>query len=213
MRFSFSRFIVGIVAAATLLFFAPTRAKADTYQLIGLGLDNQFSFYGLSSTGLAVFENDSTSLCGPGPTCFYSFLDGVFLGNTATAPVFTPDEGGSCSPGLPTLPSPGYVINSQCNGGYQMLTGEPDGQGTFPEELYASSPGFPLTEIPASFPETDARPLYLNSIGDAVYDDGFSDIWYEVVDLTTLPTPEPDSLLLLATGAIAGAFTLRRRFA
>jgi len=55
--------------------------------------------------------------------------------------------------------------------------------------------------------------LAMNGLGDIVFDDGFNDIAYYAVDLDTLAaTPEPSSLLLLATGALAlAAFVTFRR--
>ncbi|HEX4576851.1 MAG TPA: PEP-CTERM sorting domain-containing protein, partial [Edaphobacter sp.] len=57
-------------------------------------------------------------------------------------------------------------------------------------------------------------PALMNSSGDFVFDDGFSDVIVEGIDLTsrqTALTPEPGSLTLFATGALAAAAAMRRR--
>jgi hypothetical protein len=51
----------------------------------------------------------------------------------------------------------------------------------------------------------------MNSLGDIVFDDGFIDEAYYAVDLNTAPTPEPSTLLLLATGILGAGFIVRRR--
>ena len=51
----------------------------------------------------------------------------------------------------------------------------------------------------------------MNSLGDIVFNDESNEYWYEAVDLSTAVTPEPGSLLLLATGILALAAVARRR--
>lgn len=53
--------------------------------------------------------------------------------------------------------------------------------------------------------------IAMNSRGDIIFDDGFVDFAYEAIDLTTLQTPEPTSILLLGTGIAAIGLTLLRR--
>jgi hypothetical protein len=51
----------------------------------------------------------------------------------------------------------------------------------------------------------------MDGLGDIVFDNQNVDVWYEAIDLTTASTPEPASILLLGTGAIAVAGMVTRR--
>jgi PEP-CTERM motif len=224
MRFSLSRLIVGIVAAGTLLFFAPTRAKADTHQILGLGIDN-VDIYGINGDGSVVLYTGTFVYpgCTPGGLfCYATYVDGVRVSASNTPPTII-DNGAPAGPGCPALPAfnplplrppPAFDL---CNNGHEAYgvefhgsfadgndeTGVFFGPDPVKDAIIGGNPvsGGPLTAM-------------MNSFGDFVYDEAGLDEIIEVYDVTSHDeVPEPGSLILLATGAIAGAFTFRRRFA
>jgi hypothetical protein len=51
---------------------------------------------------------------------------------------------------------------------------------------------------------------FLNSSGDFTFDDVVKEENFEAIDQTTLPTPEPSSLLFVGSGCLS-MFTILRR--
>jgi hypothetical protein len=184
-----------ICALAAILFALTPCAHADTYQLFNLGEDNGMSFLGLNSSGLAFFGGVSY------PASYFTYFDGARIGTSATAPTFTVDNGTICAP---TLPAGWQAFRAVCNNGRVAWTGTYGGNP--PTGVYFTTN--PTT--PTVLPQLGGSGIWMNSIGDVIFDDAFQDNWWEAVDLNTL-APEPGSLVLLATGILALAITLRRR--
>jgi hypothetical protein len=195
MRASKIPTILALLALVALIVAAPSHAQADTYQIYNLGSDQGYSFYGMNDTGLAVIENSSCGNSG----CYYSFLDGTSTGTSFTAPTLIDDNGSSCTPAVPAGAS---VEHGTCNGSFEAFTGFlTPGQvhpnicvGPTYQDIFNGGEGL----------------LYINGLGNIVFDDHFTDQWYEALDDTAV-SPEPSSLLLLSTGVLALAITLRRR--
>ncbi len=194
-----------VAALIAVLFAAPARSFADSYQLFGLGIDNT-QFYGMTDSGAVVLYADWFSCGNPATGCYETFLNGVSTGNTDVAPADTWDNGTPCSP---TLPSGGSVLHGVCNSGRDAFTGYIT-SGQVIAGVYAGL----NTQF---FNNGGYGPIFMNSQGNIVFDEEVGDEWYEAIDLTpttlSATTPEPSSILLLATGIVSLAtfLTLRRR--
>jgi hypothetical protein len=211
MRLSRLPFCVAIAALFFLQFSAPAASHADTYQIVGLNIDN-VQFYGMDDSGHVVFST-SNSYCGGQYSVCYGH-DGDWSG---VAPAFSWDNGVGCSP---TLPPGTSDLAAVCNNGRVAFYGYES--GNYPlEGLYSGSN--PLQLVTSGFFTSS---VHMNGLGDIVFDNGYLDEWYEAIDLSTAPAlslasvsapvsepvSEPASILLLGTGAIAlVGMSLRRK--
>jgi hypothetical protein len=57
-------FPLAVLSLVAILFSAPARSFADTYQLSPLTSDNGYFFYGIDDTGHVVINNPFTDYCG-----------------------------------------------------------------------------------------------------------------------------------------------------
>ena len=198
--------------ALAVLFFAPIASHADTYQIVGLGIDN-VQFYGMDDSGHVVFSTGNSYCGGQYSVCYGSDANGW----SGAAPAFSWDNGVGCSP---TLPPGTSDLSAVCNNGKVAFYGyEP---GNFPTEGLYSGPDSTQLVTGGFF----TLSLHMNGNGDIVFDNGYLDEWFEAIDLSTVPTahslasvavsapettPEPTSILLFSTGAIALAGIVLRR--
>jgi hypothetical protein len=202
MRSSKSWFATVLLAVAGFCFALPQPAHADTYQIVTLSSDGGYFFYGMNASGTVVLN--SSAFCFT--NCYDVYINGVLTTvNTPTAPSIVDDQGTPCTP---AVPSGGSVIHGVCNNGREAFTGRlttsqvHPGIYTGPNDalLMAGGEGF----------------IFMNSVGDIVFDDHFTDDWYEAIDLTSdpapdlSPVPEPNPALLVVTGLLGLAAATRR---
>jgi hypothetical protein len=186
---------VAIPALIAVLFAAPTRSFADTYQTLPLTADSS-SFYGMDDLGHAVFSG-----CGMGSlSCYQTFSNGLYTGATTTAPNFAWD--------FDAAPCNIAPCSASDNGRTVTVTTDPINPLVDDVDLVTGSSApqqlFQIRGI--------AGDIAINGSGDIIFDNGLADEWYQVVDLNTI-TPEPGSIVLLSTGVLAlgTILTLRRR--
>jgi hypothetical protein len=194
-KFSFTAIIV-----QSLLIVSP--ALADTYKIVTLDSDEARFVYGMNASGDVVLSVDADNYgnCGPVVNCYETFIGGVLEFRTnAPPPAFTIDDGTPCSATAP----PGLtVLHAVCNNGREVFAARAPGQ-LFPD-LYTG----PFTDL---FPGQGAGNfLYLNSEGDILWNDPRTEFWFEAFDLTS-QAPEPGTLFLVGTGALAAVEAMRRR--
>jgi hypothetical protein len=192
--------IRGIVALVALLLFVPLASHADTFQIYNLGSDEAVFFYGMTSTGTVVLDKPGDPVCGF-DTCYLTFINGLKTATSSTAPIFTADNGSACAP---SVPSPYSSIKAVCNNGFTAWDGYSSPSISHPSLYDGTNPPIALGDGSGIF-------LFINSVGDVVWNDPVKENWYEAIDLGPNVVPEPSSLLLLSTGLAAAFLYTRRR--
>jgi hypothetical protein len=191
-----------ICAIAVLLFTSPMSANADTYTVYNLGEANFNNVFGIDTAGAVVIFNAN---CGnPGVVnCYTTYVQGIVVGVSATAPSLTYDDGTSCS-----VPSgfafaggaPGLAV---CNNGRTGFGSRFNPNGD-PAGIYTG----PLSDLTLVQPFGSTDKLVLNGSGDFAWTDGIDEDIFEAVDTTV---PEPSTVLLVESGLISLIGALRRR--
>jgi hypothetical protein len=182
-------------------FLIPSPIHADTYKVFTLDSDEARFVYGIDLSGDVVLSVDASSgQCTDVADCYRTYIGGVYAFSTNAPPsAFMIDDGTPCSP---TLPAGLTLFQAVCNNGREVFAAKAQG------EQYAGLYTDPATEV---FPGQGTGVfLYLNSEGDILWNDPRSEFWFEAFDLTS-QVPEPASLFLLGTGALATLETTRRR--
>ena len=191
---------VSLAGLATILFVLPKAAFADTYHIYDLGSSARV-IYGLTDQG-GVVMLDPTSSCDPmDHPCYSLFGPGMPFYVGVTPPPVTFDNGTPCSPILPV----GMTLTvGVCNGGHEALG------ATFGSIAGLFTGTDPFTDL---LNAGAVKMVKLNAFGDIAWSGDVSpagDGNYLAYNLTA-HSPEPSSLIFLATGALGAVGMLRRR--
>jgi hypothetical protein len=201
MNLSKLPFCVAIAVLSCLQFSAPTASYADTYQIVSLQTDNR-QFFGMDDSGHVVFYASFFSCGDPSHGCYETFLNGAPLGTSSIAPTYAWDyTAGTC---VFPQPASGPCLISNNGRTADIAAAQPAGQSLF--VLSGSNPPQSLVTALGI-----GGVFAINGLGDIVFDNQNLDQWYEAINTTPTAAPEPGSLLLLGTGAIALAGLIPRR--
>lgn len=173
---------------------------ADTFTTYTFSNGNDRNLAGIDKDGNVLIFDISLNQ-------FEIYNDGMLTNTSVTRPDFTTDNGTPCA--SPIGASDGAY--GLCNGDREVYTA-----GDTPSGIYEVYPGSdPLGDLihnglfdPVTL-GTPYVPAALNAAGDFVYVDGHDEVFREIV---VTSTPEPSSLLLLASGmgSVAGLVRQRR---
>jgi hypothetical protein len=215
----FAQWLCSAVVAVVFMSSCLTRpVLADSYTIVDLGNANGHGIYGIDTAGDVVVWG--TSGCGAsGSYCYVTYSNGVAINDGLVAPTLAYDNGTACS-----APAGFNASKTACNGEWVGLGSfyNPNGD---PNGVYFGS-GSDLDFIHSG----SADQIFLNSMGDFAWTDGRDEEIYELIQITgpvlndsdisgraasvedfdPVTTPEPKSLLLVATGLIWIAVMLKR---
>jgi PEP-CTERM motif len=211
-----ARWLSAIVAILVVLFSSGGAAWGDSYSIFNLGNDDGHGIYGIDTAGDVVVW--SMSGCGVSAAyCYSTYVDGVATSDGSTAPLLLYDNGTACGSTPAGMNASKEVCNGQWIGLGSLYNPNGDSNGA-----YAGS-GSDLEFLGGG----SVDQAFVNSAGDFAWTDGQNDEMYvairnsqpsfDAVDLSfaqdsaPAETPEPSSLLLMATGLVGVTAAIRRK--
>ena len=199
-----------VLAIAALQSTLPTPALADTFQFFNLGDANDHNIVGIDTSGAVVISSPT----GPHFDLLYqTYVGGIIINSSATIPNLIYDNGTPCTPTVsaPITWTPG-LGQTRCNNGHEVYFGtfpvpppNPFGEGIFTGPNLTDRLTDPADPMIAA---SSLDPVVMNASGDFAWVDGLDETIFEAIDTTV---PEPGSIFLLGTGALAAAEAMRRR--
>jgi len=183
-------------------------AHADSYEIIDFGFGDNVAdqLVGIESSGAVVFYS-TVGPCGIVIPCWSTWVNGALASYTSTNPNPVYDNGTTSSVPTTSLSLSGSdLADSVFNNGYEVFGTNGAAPSPYEDSIFDGPD--PVANFIGNG-ELDVADL--NSSGDFVYlidargilpDEAHGE-YYEAIDLTTTETPEPSSLLLLATGVLS----------
>ncbi len=195
--FSFPLLAATGTLAVTFLLL-PARTYADSYIIYALDIDNGRNIVGIDTSGDVVIHDININE-------FLTYQNGVLINTTSTLPTLTYDNGTTgCS--VPAgFQQEGSTV---CNNGRIGFWGE-NNPNSEPNGVYTGALASPTLIMPGVGGGVGLT--FLNSSGDFAFDNLEQEMNYQAIDQSTLPTPEPSSLLLIGTGCVSLFTVLRRK--
>jgi hypothetical protein len=183
-----------ILPLAATLSLLPAPVRADSYKVVDLGSANFRNIVDVDNLGQVIIFNTSSLE-------YLTYADGLLVNTTSSLPSLTYDNGTPCSAPSGFNPAGKVVCNNGRIGFSSIFNPNSEPSGVY------TGPISSLTLVLGNGNDPDA---VLNSAGDFAWTDGSFDENWEAIDLTTT-TPEPDSLLFVATGCLSLFCVARRK--
>ncbi len=209
------KLFLGIAAltVSILSFTTPQKAHADTFQILDLGsagtFTNTTTIFGITASGTVVLADSLGASCSASlhTVCYETWVNGVMVNVSTTAPNFVYDNGTPCTVDASFL---AFSVPGTCNNGHEVYNAGAAAMTPYTDSTFT---GPDVTDLFASAPITVDQ-VHLNSSGDFAYvishpAGGPGEI-AEAIDLTS-DVPEPGSITFLGTGLFAAAGTVGRR--